>query len=56
MSHYEHTDAKKHANRSFDEKDTSTDRFALYAKKKAIGLIYFNFINSYIRYFINNIK
>ena len=37
-SGYEHTDAKKHANRSFCEKDTSTDRSALYVEKKTIGL------------------
>ena len=39
---------EKHANRSYDEKDTSTDRFALYMEKKTIGFMYFNYINSYI--------
>ena len=41
---------EKHANRSFGEKNTSTDRFALYVEKKTIGFIYFNY-KTYIRYF-----
>ena len=39
---------EKHANRSYGEKDTPTDRFFL--KKKTIGFIYFNY-KTYIGYF-----
>ena len=30
------------------EKDTATEKFALYVEKKTIGFICFNYINSYI--------
>ena len=55
MSCYEHTDAKKHSNQSFGKKDTSIDRFALYAEKKAISFIYFNYIKAYINWIKSNL-
>ena len=39
---------EKHSNRSYGEKDTFTNRFALYMEKKTIGFIYFNY-KTYIR-------
>ena len=39
---------EKHTNRSYNEKDTSSDGFALYVEKKTIGFIYFNY-KMYIR-------
>ena len=39
---------EKHANWSYGEKDTSTDKFALYVEKNTIGFIYFNY-KTYIR-------
>ena len=41
---------EKHANRSYNEKDTTTDRFNLYVEKKTIVFIYF--IKVYIEYSI----
>ena len=46
---------KKHANRSYGEKDTSTKRFAHRRKYKTISFMCFNYIITYIRYFIDAI-
>ena len=46
---------ERHANQSFGEKDTSTDTFALYAEKKTICFIYFNYIKAYINWIKSNL-
>ena len=46
---------ERHANRNFGEKDTSTDRSTLYAEKKTIGFIYFNYIKAYINWIKSNL-
>ena len=46
---------EKHTNRSYDWKDTTTERFALYAEKKTIGFIYFDYIKAYINWVKSNL-
>ena len=52
MSRYEHTDTKKHSNQSYGGKDTTTER----STYKIISFMCFNYIKTYIRYFIDNIN
>ena len=46
---------EKHTNQSYDWKDTSTERFAHRRKYKTISFMCFNYIITYIRYFIDTI-
>ena len=52
---YEHTDARGTLIEATVEKDTSTNRSALYAKKKTISFIYFNFIKAYVNWIKSNL-
>ena len=51
-SRYDHRH-KKHANRSYGEKGTSIERFAHRRKYKTFSFGCFNYIKTYIRYFID---
>ena len=46
---------EKHANRSYGEQDTTTERSTLYVEKKTISFNYFNYIKSYINWIKSNL-
>ena len=41
---------ENHSNRSYGEKETTTEKFILYEKNKTIAFIYFNYIKACIEY------